>query len=54
MLVTKFPGHRVHFIEDRVETLQKVASTPGLETVQLYLAGNDHLLTFLFNAILCM
>ena len=38
MLVEKFPNQRVHFIEDRVETLEKVALMPGLESVQLYLA----------------
>ena len=30
-------GHRIHFVEDRVETLVKIASTPGLEGVKLYL-----------------
>lgn len=38
MLVEKFPNQRLHFIEDRVETLEKVASMPELDDVQLYLA----------------
>ena len=31
-------GHRFHFIEDRLETLQEVLATPSLAAVQLYLA----------------
>ena len=30
-------GQTIHFIEDRVETLVKIADTPGLEKVNLYL-----------------
>ena len=30
-------GHKIHFIEDKVETLLQIASTPGLEMVDLYL-----------------
>ena len=30
-------GHRIHFVEDRVETLVKITETPGLEKVKLYL-----------------
>ena len=30
-------GQQIHFVEDRVETLEKVCRTPGLELVKMYL-----------------
>lgn len=33
------PGARIHFVEDRLETLYDVVKQPGLDGVRLYLAG---------------
>jgi len=32
-------GARVHFVDDRLETLRAVSQSPGLRHVQLYLAA---------------
>jgi phosphoglycolate phosphatase-like HAD superfamily hydrolase len=38
MAEPSLPGARIHFVEDRIETLLDVAKKPGLDGVRLYLA----------------
>jgi hypothetical protein len=36
-LLKKYPDSTIHFVEDRYETLVKIASIPALDAVKLYL-----------------